>query len=130
MNAFPQRVVEVHIVNIKTITVKNLVMKILVLGMVSMTVSEMVVEVVVVVGMLIMMISVEEDMDRVVVCTLMMKRKFIMIRMKDLMIMKTLLLATGGLDSAKIAVEVLVMMEDSIVVVTIGMIRTALLESS
>jgi len=50
--------------------------------------------------------------------------------MNDLMIMKTLLLATGGLDSANITVEVLVMMEDSIMVVTIGMIRTTLLESS
>ena len=59
MNVFPQRVVEVHIK-------KNLEMKILVLVMAFMTVSAMVMVVVVVDGVLIFVISVEEDMDVVV----------------------------------------------------------------
>jgi len=60
-----------------------------------------------------------------------MKRKFIVnLKMGNLMIMKIFLLTMGVLDSTMIVVEVLVMMEDIIVVVTIGMIRKALLESS
>ena len=60
-----------------------------------------------------------------------MKRKFIVnLKMGNLMIMKIFLLTMGILDSTMIVIEVLVMMEDIIVVVTIGMIRTALLESS
>jgi len=50
--------------------------------------------------------------------------------MGNMMTMTTLLLTIGVLDSIVIAVEVLVMMEDIIVVVTIGMIRIALIESS
>jgi hypothetical protein len=105
-----------------------LMMKIQVLGMDFMMISE----VMVVVGVLVTMIGVlEEIAEMVVVFTLMMKRKFIMnLKMGNLMIIKTLLPATNGLDSTMIVVEVLVMMEDIIVVVTIGMIRTALLESS
>ena len=61
----------------------------------------------------------------------MMKRKFIVnLKMGNLMIMKIFLLTMGILDSTMIVVEVLVMMEDIIVVITIGMIRIALLESS
>ena len=61
----------------------------------------------------------------------MMKRKFIVnLKMGNLMIMKIFLLTMGILDSTMIVIEVLVMMEDIIVVVTIGMIRKALLESS
>ena len=167
MNILPQQVVEVHIE-------KNLEMKILVLVMAFMTVSAMVMVVVVVDGVLIFVISVEEDMDVIVMCilmmkiqvlgmdfmmisevvvvvgvlvtmigvleenadmvvvfTLMMKRKFIVnLKMGNMVIMTTLLLTMGILDSIVIAVEVLVMMEDIIVVVTIGMIRIALLESS
>ena len=60
-----------------------------------------------------------------------MKRKFIVnLKMGNLMIMKIFLLTMGILDSTMIVIEVLVMMEDIIVVVTIGMIRKALLESS
>ena len=105
-----------------------LMMKIQVLGMDFMMISE----VMVVVGMLVTMIGVlEENADMVVVFTLMMKRKFIVnLKMGNMMIMTTLLLTMGVLDSIVIAVEVLVMMEDNIVVVTIGMIRIALLESS
>ena len=85
----------------------------------------MISEVMVVVGVL------EENPDMVVVFTLMMKRKFIVnLKMGNMMIMTTLLLTMGVLDNIVIAVELLVMMEDIIVVVTIGMIRTALLESS
>ena len=59
-----------------------------------------------------------------------MKMKLMMNMMTASMIMKILLHTMGGLDSTMIVVEVLVMMEDIIVVVTIGMIRIALLESS
>ena len=92
----------------------------------------MISEVMVVVGMLVTMIGVlEENADMVVVFTLMMKRKFIVnLKMGNMMIMTTLLLTMGVLDSIVIAVEVLVMMEDIIVVVTIGMIQITLLESS
>ena len=136
MNVFQQRVVVVHDINMMIIIKKNRVMKILVLVMDFMNALAMAMVVVVVDGvliltsmvvdgMLIFMISVEEDVDVVVMCILMMKMMLIMTMMKDLMIMKTLLLA-----STMIIVEVLVMMEDIIVVVTIGMIRIALLESS
>ena len=105
-----------------------LMMKIQVLGMDFMMISE----VMVVVGVLVTMIGVlEENADMVVVFTLMMKRKFIVnLKMGNMMIMTTLLLTMGVLDNIMIAVEVLVMMEDIIVVITIGMIRIALLESS
>ena len=85
-----------------------------------------------VVGVLVTMIGVlEENVDMVVVFTLMMKRKFIVnLKMGNMVIMATLLLTMGILDSIVMVVEVLVMMEDIIVVVTIGMIRIALLESS
>ena len=59
-----------------------------------------------------------------------MKMKLMMNMMTASMIMKILLHTMGGLDSTMIVVEVLVMMKDIIVVVTIGMIRIALLESS
>ncbi|KAF0913849.1 hypothetical protein E2562_024931 [Oryza meyeriana var. granulata] len=62
MNVFPQRVVEVHIVNMKTITVKNLVMKILVLVMVLAASVK-----VVVVGVLVLIISVEDDVDMIAI---------------------------------------------------------------
>ena len=105
-----------------------LMMKIQVWGMDFMMISE----VMVVVGVLVTMIGVlEENADMVVVFTLMMKRKFIVnLKIGNMVIMTTLLLTMGILDSIVIAIEVLVMMEDIIVVVTIGMIRTALLESS
>jgi len=92
----------------------------------------MILEVMMVVGVLVTMIGVlEENADMVVVFTLMMKRKFIVnLKMRNMMIMTTLLLTMGVLDSIVIAVEVLVMMEDNIVVITIGMIRIVLLESS
>jgi len=61
----------------------------------------------------------------------MMKRKFIVnLKMGNLMIMKIFLLTMGVLDSTMIIVEVLVMMKDIIMAVTIGIIRTTLLESS
>ena len=105
-----------------------LMMKIQVLGKDFMMISE----VMVVVGVQVTMIDVlEENADMVVVFTLMMKRKFIVdLKMGNMMIMTTVLLAMGVLDSIVIAVEVLVMMEDIIVVVTIGMIRIALIEST
>ena len=59
-----------------------------------------------------------------------MKMKLVMNMMTASMIMKILLHTMGGLDSTMIVVEVLVMMKDIIEVVTIGMIQTALLESS
>ena len=155
MNVFPQLVVEVHIK-------KNLEMKILVLVMAFMTVSAMVMVLVVVDGVLIFVSSVEEDIDVIIMCilmmkiqvlgmdfmmisevmvvvgvlvtmigvleenadmvvmfTLMMKRKFIVnLKMGNMMIMTTLLLTISVLDSIVIAVEVLVMMEDIIMVVS------------
>ena len=61
----------------------------------------------------------------------MMKRKFIVnLKMGNLMIMKIFLLTMGVLDSTMIVIEVLVMMEDIIMVVIVGMTRTTLLESS
>ena len=105
-----------------------LMMKIQVLGMDFMMISE----VMVVVDVLVTMIGVlEENADMVVVYNLMMKRKFLVnLKMGNMMTMTTLLLTIGVLDSIVIAVEVLVMMEDIIVVVTIGMIQITLLESS
>ena len=66
MNVFPQQVVKVHIK-------KNLEMKILVLVMAFMTVSAMVMVLVVVDGVLIFVSSVEEDIDVIIMCILMMK---------------------------------------------------------
>jgi len=130
MNVFPQQVVEVH-------KKKNLVMKILDLVMDFMIVLAMVVVdgvliliSMVVDGVLIFIISMEEDVDVIVMCILMMKMKLVMNMMTASMIMKILLHTMGGLDSTMIVVEVLVMMKDIIEVVTIGMIQTALLESS
>ena len=61
----------------------------------------------------------------------MMKRKFIVnLKMGNLMIMKIFLLTMGILDSTMIVIEVLVMMEDIIVLIVMGMIQIALLESS
>ena len=96
MNVFPQQVVEVH-------KKKNLVMKILDLVMDFMIILAMVVVVVVVDGMLILIsmvvdgvltfiISMEEDVDVIVMCIL-------MIKMKALMIIKILLLTMVILDS-------------------------------
>ena len=167
MNVFPQRVVEVHIK-------KNLEMKILVLVMAFMTISAMVMVVVVVDGVLIFVISVEEDMDVIVKCILMMKIQVLgdefhddfrghvggrraghndrraggerrhgrHVHFDDEEEIQSEyengefgdddnpFASHGRLDSTMIVIEVLVMMEDIIVVVTIGMIRTALLESS
>ena len=92
----------------------------------------MISEVMVVVGVLVTMIDVlEENADMVVMFTLMMKRKFIVnLKMGNMVIMTTLLLTMGILDSIVIAVEVRVMMEDIIVLIVMEMIRIALLESS
>ena len=90
---------------------KNLVMKILDLVMDFMIVLAMVMAD----GVLIFIISMEEDVDVIVMCILMMK-------MKALMIMKILLHTMGVLDSHMNTVVVLVMMEQIILVVAIEVI--------
>ena len=70
----------------------------------------------------IFVISVEEDMDVIVMCILMINMMLVMTMIKNLMTIKTLLLAMDGLDSTMIVIEVLVMMEDIIVVIIVGMI--------
>ena len=135
MNVFLQRVVEVHNINMKTITVKNLVMKILVWVLDFMATTAMVmVEGVVLIfisavvdGVLNLIISMEEDVDVIVVYILMMKMRFMMSMRRDLMIMKILLVTMGILDSHMNIVMVLVLMGKITVVVTIEMIRIALL---
>ena len=73
-----------------------------------------------------LIISVEEDVDVIVMYILMMMR-FTMSMRKDLMIMKILLDTMGILDSHMNIVVVLVMMGKIIVVIVIEMIRIALL---
>ena len=110
MNVFPQQVVEVH-------KKKNLVMKILDLVMDFMIVLAMVVVDgvlilinMVVDGVLTFIISMEEDVDVIVMCILMMKMKLVMNMMTALMIMKILVHTMGDLDNHM----------NIIVVVTIG----------
>jgi len=120
MNVFPQQVVEVH-------KKKNLVMKILDLVMDFMIVLAMVV----VDGVLIFIISMQEDVDVIVMCILMMKMKLVMNVMTASMIMKILLHTMDVLDSHMNIVVVLVMMGKIIMVIAIiEMIQTAMLASS
>ena len=119
MNVFPQQVVEVH-------KKKNLVMKILDLVMDFMIVLAMVV----LDGVLIFIISMQEDVDVIVMCILMMKIKLMMNIMTVLIIMKILLQTMGDLGSHMNIVVVLVMMGKIIMVVAIEMIETAMLASS
>ena len=119
MNVFPQQVVEVH-------KKKNLVMKILDLVMDFMIVLAMVV----VDGVLIFIISMEEDVDVIVMCILMVKMKLVMNVMTASMIMKILLHTMDVLDSHMNIVVVLVMMGKIIMIVAIEMIQMTLLASS
>ena len=73
-----------------------------------------------------LIISVEEDVDVIVMYILMMMR-FTMSMRKDLMIMKILLDTMGILDSHMNIIVVLVMMGKFLVVVAIEVIRIALL---
>ena len=125
-------------INMKTTTVKHLVMKILVRVLDFMAAMAMVVVVgvegvvlilisAVVDVVLNLIISVEEDVDVIVMYILMMKMRFTMSMRKDLMIMKILLDTMGILDSHINIVVVLDMMGKIIVVVVIEMIRIALL---
>jgi hypothetical protein len=113
-------------------------MEILVLVMDFMTASAMVVVVVAVDGVLILinmvvasvlifMISVEEDMDMIVMCILMIKMKLVMSMMRALKITKILLHIMGILDSHMNTVMVLVVMGKIIMVIAIEMIRMAVL---
>ena len=110
------------------INMMNLVVKIL---MQDMTASEMVV---VVVGGLVIMAGMEEELTGVVVttmCILKMKNPMTLIMRRDLVIMRIPLQMMGCLVGAKIVASVLIMKIGSIIVVIIiGMIRTALLVSS
>ena len=100
------------------INMMNLVVKIL---MQDMTASEMVV---VVVGGLVIMAGMEEELTGVVVttCVLKMKNLLTLIMKRGLIIMKIPLQMVGYLGGAEIIVDVLVMkIESIIVVVIIGM---------
>ena len=106
---------------------KNLVMKILDLVMDFMIVLAMVMAD----GVLIFIISMEEDVDVIVMCILMMKMKLVMNMMTASMIMKILLNTMGDLGNHMNIVVVLVMMGKIIMVVAIiEMIQTAMLASS
>jgi hypothetical protein len=124
MNIFLQMVEEIH--NSK---MKNLVMRIQVLGIIFMNFLELVMEVVVVVGMLVVTIGMDEDVVVVVMYTLDMMMRYIVILMMHLMRMKILLQIMEGLNITMIIVVVLPMMED-IIIIAIGIIRITLLESS
>ena len=106
---------------------KNLVMKILDLVMDFMIVLAMIMAD----GVLIFIISMEEDVDVIVMCILMMKMKLVMNLMTASMIMKILLNTMGDLGNHMNIVVVLVMMGKIIMVVAIiEMIQTAMLASS
>ena len=105
---------------------KNLVMKILDLVIDFMIVLAMVV----VDGVLTFIISMEEDLDVIVMCILMMKMTLVVNMMKALMIIKILLHTMGDLGSHINIVVVLVMMGKIIMVVAIEMIQTVMLTSS
>ena len=107
------------------INMMNLVVKIL---MQDMTTLEMVM---VVVGGLVIMAGMEEELTGVVVttmCVLKMKNLLTLIMKRGLIIMKIPLQMVGYLGGAEIIVDVLVMkIESIIVVVIIGMTQTVLL---
>jgi hypothetical protein len=110
------------------INMMNLVVKIL---MRDMTVSEMVM---VVVGGLVIVAAMEDKLMSMVVttvCILKMKNLMILIMKRDLMTMKIPLQMMGCLGGTEIVAGVLIMKIGSIImVVIIGMTRTALLVSS
>ena len=96
-----------------------------------MTISEIVM---VVVGGLVIMAEMEDELMDVVVttmCILKMKNPMTLIMRRDLVIMRIPLQMMGCLVGAKIIAGVLIMKIGSIIVVIIiGMIRTTLLMSS
>ena len=111
-----------------SLNMMNLVVKTL---MQDMTILEIVM---VVVGGLVIVAEMEDELMDVVVttmCILKMKNPMTLIMRRDLVIMRIPLQMMGCLVGAKIVASVLIMKIGSIIVVIIiGMIRTALLVSS
>jgi hypothetical protein len=118
MNVFLLQDEELHI------TVMNPVMTILVTGMVFVTIFKVVV---VVEGVLVMSIGVQEVIViMIVVFALMMKMNLRVAMRRSMMMMRILLHTVDHLNVTENVVVLLVMMV-TIVVITIGLIRTALL---
>jgi hypothetical protein len=121
MNVFLLRDEELHI------TMINPVMKILVSSVVFVTIFKVVVMIVVVEGVLVMRIGVKEVIViMIVMFALMMKMNLRAAMRKSTMMMIILLHTVDHLNVTENVVVLLVMMV-KIVVVTIGLIRTALL---
>jgi hypothetical protein len=121
MNVFLLQDEELHI------TMMNPVMKILVSGMVFVTIFNVVVMIMVVEGVLVMRIGVQEVIViMIVVFALMMKMNLRVAMRRSMMMMRILLHTVDHLNVTENVVVLLVMMV-TIVVITIGLIRTALL---
>jgi hypothetical protein len=121
MNVFLLQDEELHI------TMMNPVMKILVSGMVFVTIFKVVVVIVVVEGVLVMSIGVQEVIViMIVVFALMMKMNLRPAMRRSIMMMRILLHTVDYLNVTENGVMLLVMMV-TIVVVTIGLIQTLLL---
>jgi hypothetical protein len=119
MNVFLLQDEELHI------TMMNPVMKILVSGMVFVTIFKVVVVIVVVEGVLVMSIGVQEVIVIMIVVFALMFRLRAAMRM-SIMMMRILLHTVDYLNVTENGVMLLVMMV-TIVVVTIGLIQTLLL---
>jgi hypothetical protein len=121
MNVFLLQDEELHI------TMMNPVMKILVSGMVFVTIFKVVVVIVVVEGVLVMSIGVQEVIViMIVVFALMMKMNLRAAMRRSMMMMRILLHIVDHLNVIENVIVLLVMMV-TIIVVTIGLIWTALL---
>jgi hypothetical protein len=109
------------------IATMNPVMKILVSGVVFVTIFNVVVMIMVVEGVLVMRIGVQEVIViMIVVFALMMKMNLRVAMRRSMMMMRILLHTVDHLNVTENVVVLLVMMV-TIVVITIGLIRTALL---
>jgi hypothetical protein len=120
MNIFLLQDEELHI------TMMNPVMKILVSGMVFVTIFKVVVVIVVVEGVLVMRIGMQGVIVIMIVVFALMIKMNLRAAMRSMMMMRILLHIVDHLNVTENAAVLLVMMV-TIVVVTIGLIRTALL---
>jgi hypothetical protein len=120
MNVFLLQDEELHI------TMMNPVMKILVSGMVFVTIFKVVVVIVVVEGVLVMRIGMQGVIVIMIVVFALMIKMNLRAAMRSMMMMRILLHIVDHLNVTENAAVLLVMMV-TIVVVTIGLIRTALL---
>jgi hypothetical protein len=120
MNVFLLQDEELHI------TMMNPVMKILVSGMVFVTIFKVVVVIVVVEGVLVMRIGMQGVIVIMIVVFALMIKMNLRAAMRSMMMMRILLHIVDHLNVTENVAVLLVMMV-TIVVVTIGLIRTALL---